>query len=217
MKKYKISELGHTITGTTPQTADYRNYSNDDYLFISPTDIKFQRYITKTEKHISNFAFNNLQLRQMSFNDIVIDCIGSDMGNVAIINEPCISNQQINAITNINQKEFSSLYLYYLFCTMKSYFHQIGMNGSTMPIISKSLFDEIEISIHDFPEQQHIVNNQCYYSSLFINSQIFASNSLSFLNNSLNSPFTFFISASTCSGVISLELSIPTYLPGTRE
>ena len=30
---------------------------------------------------------------------------------------------------------------------MKKYFHQIGTNGSTMPIINKTMFEEIEVEI----------------------------------------------------------------------
>ena len=156
MKIIKIHDIGRTITGTTPSTKDPLNYNSKDIMFIGPSDIKNNRYIVNTEKHISFFAFSNLPTRQLSKNSIVIDCIGSDMGNVAITTTNCITNQQINAITDINDKNV--LYFYYLFSTKKHYFHQIGMNGSTMPIISKSLFDDIEIAIHDDKEQQHIVN-----------------------------------------------------------
>ncbi|MBQ8749281.1 MAG: restriction endonuclease subunit S [Clostridia bacterium] len=156
MKIIKIHDIGRTITGTTPSTKEPLNYNSKDIMFIGPSDIKNNRYITDTEKYISTFAFNNLPTRQLSKNSIVIDCIGSDMGNVAITTANCVTNQQINAITNLEDKNV--LYFYYLFSTKKHYFHQIGMNGSTMPIISKSLFDDIEILIHDDNEQQHIVN-----------------------------------------------------------
>jgi len=160
MKKYKIYKLGKTITGTTPPTNDCRNYCNNNYQFVTPSDIKTQRYVTNTERYISKYAFYNLKSRQLHHNDIAIDCIGSDMGNVAIIVKDCISNQQITSITEINQDIVSPLYLYYLFSTKKLYFHQIGTCGSTMPIISKALFDKIEINIHELSDQQHIVNTR---------------------------------------------------------
>ena len=157
MKTIKIKDIGRTITGTTPSTKEPQNYNSKDIMFVGPSDIKNNRYVYKTEKYISSFAFNNLPTRQLSKNSLLIDCIGSDMGNVAIATASCITNQQINAITDINFKNV--LYFYYLFLTQKSYFHQIGMNGSTMPIISKSLFDDLEIVIHNEDDQQHIVNS----------------------------------------------------------
>ena len=102
MKIIKIRDIGRTITGTTPSTKEPENYNSKDIMFIGPSDIKNNRYICKTEKYISSFAFNNLPTRQLSKNSLVIDCIGSDMGNVAVTTASCITNQQINAITDIN-------------------------------------------------------------------------------------------------------------------
>ena len=158
MSSYKIKDLGVVITGYTPKTSEHLNYSSNDYMFISPTDLKKSRYIKSTTKYISSYAFNNSKNRILKFGDIVVDCIGSDMGNVGFVYDDCISNQQINAITSIDNNKVLNLYLYYLLSTKKNYFHQIGMNGSTMPIVSKSLFEDIDISIHELDEQQHIVN-----------------------------------------------------------
>ena len=127
-------------------------------MFICPPDIKNIRYINKSNKYISSVAFNDFKSIQLSPNTIVIDCIGADLGNVSLTIQDCITNQQINAITEINTNVVYPLYLYYYFSTMKEYFHLIGQNGSTMPIINKSLFENIQITIHDLIEQQHIVN-----------------------------------------------------------
>lgn len=160
MISYKIKDLGTIITGYTPKTSDQKNYYSSDYMFVSPTDLKNTRYIKSTSKYISSYAFKNSKNKILKNGDIVVDCIGSDMGNVGVIYDLCISNQQINAITNIDNNKVINLYLYYLLLTKKNYFHQIGMNGSTMPIVSKSLFEDIDINIHAPNEQQHIVNIQ---------------------------------------------------------
>ena len=160
MKNYKIKDIGTVVTGYTPKTTEIKNYISKDYMFISPTDLKQNRFIIRTSKYISSFAFNNSKSRILKKGDIVIDCIGSDMGNVGVINDECISNQQINAITKIDNSKVLNLYLYYLLSTKKDFLHQIGMNGSTMPIISKSLFEDIELQIHELNIQQHIVNIQ---------------------------------------------------------
>lgn len=156
--KYKIKDIGKTITGTTPSTKNKNYYCSKDVMFVSPTDIKNQRYIKQTDKHVSFIAFADFQTRHLHKNDIIIDCIGSDMGDVGIISQDCMTNQQINAITQIDKNKVLPLYLYYLLSTKKGYFHLIGSNGSTMPIISKSLFDELEFSVHNIDLQQHIVD-----------------------------------------------------------
>ena len=158
MIKYKIKDIGIVVTGYTPKTTEINNYNSNDYMFVSPADLKQNRIIRKTFKYISKFAFDNSKSRILNKGDIVVDCIGSDMGNVGLIYNDCISNQQINAITKIDNSKVLNLYLYYLLSTKKTFLHQIGMNGSTMPIISKSLFENIELHIHDLDCQQHIVN-----------------------------------------------------------
>ena len=127
-------------------------------MFVGPSDLKKQRFIKRTDKYISEYAMRQSTNRQLCSGDIVVDCIGSDMGNVGIITASSISNQQINAITNINNQIVNNIYLYYLLTTKKSYLHQIGMNGSTMPIISKTLFESVVVNIHDLKIQQHIVD-----------------------------------------------------------
>ena len=157
--KYLIKEIGAIITGTTPSTKNKLNYSTNDYMFITPGDLKVQRYLKTSINHISKIAYNSEKTRHLSYNDVVIDCIGADMGNVGIITKECISNQQINAVTRINNNIALPLYLYYLLCTMKKYLHVIGNNGATMPIINKSMFENIEINVHDISTQQHIVDS----------------------------------------------------------
>ena len=158
MRTYKIKEVVKVITGKTPSTKNELFYNSKDNMFICPPDIKSVRYITNSEKYVSSLAFDSCKSIQIAKNSILIDCIGADLGNVAISTNDSITNQQINTITNINENIALPLYLYYFFSTKKAFFHLIGQNGSTMPIINKSMFENIEINIHDMPLQQHIVN-----------------------------------------------------------
>lgn len=158
MEKYKIKDIGRVITGKTPSTKENRYYNANDFMFICPADIKNVRLLNKSNKYISLVAFTNFKSIQLNPNTIVIDCIGADLGNVSLTQTKCMTNQQINSITEINTGIAYPMYLYYYFSTKKEYFHLIGQNGSTMPIINKSMFENIEIIIHSLFEQQHIVN-----------------------------------------------------------
>lgn len=158
MRTYKIKEIGRVVTGKTPSTKKENFYHSHDYQFICPPDIKNPRFIFKCEKYVSKCAFDTCKSIQLKPNSILIDCIGADLGNVSITTSQCITNQQINSITDIKSEIVIPLYLYYYFSTKKDYFHLIGQNGSTMPIINKSMFENIEISVHSLAQQQHIVN-----------------------------------------------------------
>ena len=154
-----INKFSEVVTGTTPSTKNDNYYSANEYMFITPEDLKNNRYIKSTKRYISEYAHKDYHKRFIPKDSIVIDCIGSDMGNVAITFYEALTNQQINAITNINLQIVKPLYLYYLLSTYKKYLHTIGSNGSTMPIISKTLFENIDINIkHNLVEQQHIVD-----------------------------------------------------------
>lgn len=158
MKKVKLSEIGKIITGCTPSTKKEEYYSNNDFMFVGPSDIKSVMYVDSTEKHISIVAFNDYKNRFINENSIVVDCIGSDMGNVAIIKNKCLTNQQINAITDINSNDYNIKYIYYVLSTMKQYFHLIGTNGSTMPILNKKMFENVEIEVQEKEIQDKIAN-----------------------------------------------------------
>ena len=158
MKKVKLCEIGKIITGCTPLTKKEEYYSNNDFMFVGPSDIKSVMYVDSTEKHISTVAFNEYKNKFINENSIVVDCIGSDMGNVAIIKNKCLTNQQINAITNINCNDYNIKYIYYVLSTMKQYFHLIGTNGSTMPILNKTMFENVEIEVPEKEIQDKIAN-----------------------------------------------------------
>ena len=158
MKKVKLGEIGKIVTGCTPSTKKSEYYESNDYMFVGPSDIKNVMYVVSSEKHISQKAYEDHKTRFINGVSIVVDCIGSDMGNVAIVKEDCLTNQQINAITNIDENNYNIRYVYYVLSTMKNYFHLIGTNGSTMPILNKSMFENIEIEVPDIEIQNKIAN-----------------------------------------------------------
>lgn len=156
MKSVKLGEIGKIITGCTPSTKKSEYYADNKYMFVGPSDIKKVMYVVSSEKNISEKAFEDYKNRFIEENSIVVDCIGSDMGNVAIVKSKCLTNQQINAITNIDEECYNIKYIYYVLSTMKKYFHLIGTNGSTMPILNKTMFENIEVEIPKIEIQNKI-------------------------------------------------------------
>lgn len=158
MRVVKLGEIGKIITGCTPSTKKSEYYSENNYMFVGPSDIKNVMYVVSSEKSISEKAFDDYRNRFIDENSIVVDCIGSDMGNVAIVKSKCLTNQQINAITNIDENQYNIKYIYYVLSTMKKYFHLIGTNGSTMPILNKTMFENIEIEVPNIEIQNKIAS-----------------------------------------------------------
>ncbi len=158
MKKYKLSDIGNVVTGTTPITHNKSYYESNDFQFIGPADInRANRYIDFTEKHISKSAYIDYCVKFIDKDDICVSCIGN-LGYVGIVKRKCLTNQQINSLTNINLGIALPLYMFYKLKTMKHLLDSIGGSGTALPIINKKLFENIEINIHNLSEQQHIVN-----------------------------------------------------------
>ena len=157
LEKVKLKNIGRIVTGCTPKTKKEEYYKTKDYMFVGPTDLKLNKYVRNSEKYISNIAYKDYSIRFIDNNSVMVDCIGSDMGNVALSVEKLLTNQQINSITEIDETRFNVEYIYYVLSTMKKYFHQIGTNGSTMPIINKTMFEEIEIALPKKHIQDKIV------------------------------------------------------------
>jgi type I restriction enzyme S subunit len=140
----KLGAIGKIITGKTPSTQS-PNLWGDGLPFITPTDFKnYGKYILSAERKISQLAISQFKQYIVPQNSIVVTCIGSDMGKVAKTSISCITNQQINSIVLLQDFYFHE----YIFNYLKSQYkllRNIALGGSTMPIINKSAFSNIEI------------------------------------------------------------------------
>ncbi len=151
-----IGELGKVITGNTPSSKNPELFGSE-IPFITPTDFKnFGKLILDASRHLSIEGKQSMKTRLLPSDSVIVTCIGSDMGKVAINRVECVTNQQINSIIP-NRKEISSDYLYYDLVYKYDYLRNIATGGSTMPIINKSRFEEIEILV---PKADILVNFQ---------------------------------------------------------
>jgi len=146
----RLGEVGEIATGTTPPTRDVDNYGID-FCFVSPADLGKSKYISKTEKNLSLKGFDIS--RKFPEGSILFTCIGSTIGKMGIALVKLTSNQQINAI--FPNSSFSSEFLYYKLNLIAK---KIKMMASeqAVPMINKSEFSEILISIPNIKEQTHI-------------------------------------------------------------
>jgi type I restriction enzyme S subunit len=152
-----LKEVGITQTGTTPKTAEKKNYG-DFIPFIKPADIdiKGNGEIRYDNDRLSEQGLSNG--RKMLEGSILMVCIGATIGKVGFVDRDVSCNQQINSLTV--RKEFSPKFIYYTLST-KEFFEQVMRNAAqaTLPIINKGKWETLTVS---FPkskaEQETIVN-----------------------------------------------------------
>lgn len=151
----KIKDIGRVVTGKTPATGNAQYY-NGKYMFIAPTDIAKGFVLTSSERTITEEGYLSISSNTLHGTSVLVGCIGSDMGNVAIVEESCATNQQINAITDI-KCHVNPYYVYYYLSMRKSYLRTLA-GVTTTPILPKSTFEEIDIVLPPKLIQDKVVN-----------------------------------------------------------
>ena len=102
-KEYAIKNLGVVVTGKTP-SKDYPEDWGVEMPFVTPTDYKnYRKKIFSSERKISKSGIARFKKNILPKNSILVTCIGSDMGKVAIAQIPVLTNQQINSIISDNK------------------------------------------------------------------------------------------------------------------
>lgn len=119
--------------------------------FYSPSDFGDKIYCSSTERTVApkSVVFN----RTVFPNTIMVTCIGSTIGKMAIVKHTGITNQQINAL--ICDEEFNSVFTFY---NLKYNIHKLyALHGATaIPIVNKSQFSRISLPFPPLPIQRKI-------------------------------------------------------------
>jgi type I restriction enzyme S subunit len=148
----RLGNLGWTQTGTMPDTTVPENFGNF-IPFVKPADIDGNG-ITYEEKGLSERGLNEGRL--IEANSIMMVCIGSSTGKVAVNDRPVSCNQQINAITFLD--DVSEQCVEFI---LKSPYFQTALWAATKtgitPIINKSKWSGILIPLPPLAEQAAIV------------------------------------------------------------
>ena len=170
MKIVTVGDLGKIITGKTPPTKDKDNYGGD-IPFITPVDMVGNRNIFATERYISKKGLNTVKNCFLPEHSVCVSCIGSDMGKSVLTVKPSVTNQQINSII-VDENSFDYLYIYYLMRTLEEKIKSLGKNATAVPILNKTKFSNIEVSVFDDLERQKAISSiLSAYDNLIENNQ----------------------------------------------
>ncbi|CAM1350892.1 restriction endonuclease subunit S [Tenacibaculum ascidiaceicola] len=136
----RIKDFGDTVTGKTP-SKKFPEHFGKEMAFVTPTDFKnYGKHILNANRSISILGIEKHKKNIIPVNSIIVTCIGSDMGKVAISKTSCLTNQQINSLKCKNYH-----FMYCFFVHNYSLLKRLAGDGTTMPIINKSSFENIEI------------------------------------------------------------------------
>jgi type I restriction enzyme S subunit len=149
-----IKEIGRVVTGKTPLTSVADNYGGD-YMFVTPLELHTDFIVQESQKTLSCQGLDSIRSNSIKGFSIAVGCIGWDMGNVALIEKECATNQQINSITDI-KPGYNPYYLYYWLLTKKEYLFQIATVTRT-PILNKTTFEDILVPMPSKEVQDSIV------------------------------------------------------------
>jgi len=136
----EINDLGQIITGTTPKTSEPSYYDPQECLFVSPADISDIRYVTSTEKRISKVGLDTG--RPIPRDAVMVVCIGSTIGKVAMASEWCLTNQQINSV--VCKSDHNPLVVYFALRRQQKLFRQVA-SCTAVPILNKGNFSALKI------------------------------------------------------------------------
>ena len=146
----KLGAIGEIITGKTPSTSNKELWKNE-ILFVTPSDIKENKYQTKTERMVTN-----INIKLLPIGSIMFSCIAT-IGKMAIAQEVCTTNQQINSIIVDKEKAYNE-FIYY---RMQKNIAKIKAKyeKDAFSIINKTEFSNIIIHVSPLnTEQQKIAD-----------------------------------------------------------
>ena len=155
-KEYKLGDVGQIITGKTPLTK-VPSYYDGTIHFVSPSDLNScDKNILYTAKTISNSGLQSIKGCTLPKRTICVSCIGN-LGYVGITTMECASNQQINSII-VDGSRFDVDFIYYAIKNLWRYFKSQENQSTTISIINKSTFSNIEIYISSLETQKKIAS-----------------------------------------------------------
>ena len=168
--KATLGDLGRVVTGKTPSRTR-PDYFGDEHPFVTPSDFgSMHYYCTDVAEGVSELGFAKHKNQTLPRDAAMCVCIGNTIGKCAISPEPCLTNQQINAViaNEYNEPKF----IYYLLCNMREQIRAVGLGGGTaQPIINKSKFSALEVRVPDSKTQQAIGEILSAYDDLIENNR----------------------------------------------
>lgn len=148
-----LGQLGEVVTGNTPSKKAEANFGGD-IPFFKPSDLDAGYEVRTASEYLS--ALGARQARLLPERSVLVTCIGATIGKTGFARRPCSTNQQINAV--ICGEEVQAEWLYFWMCSPATQLAIVNnSSATTLPILNKSRFSALEVSVPSRDEQTEIV------------------------------------------------------------
>jgi len=146
----ELSKVGDIVTGTTPPSSEPAAWGNK-VPFITPAEITIDGEVLSPERLISDHGRNFT--RELPAFSVLVVCIGSTLGKVAVAPWPCVTNQQINTIVCRPDYQHG-----FISSMVKHHIRQLHLWAGlqAVPIVNKSQFSRMLIPVALPSEQMRI-------------------------------------------------------------
>jgi type I restriction enzyme S subunit len=151
--KKVLGDLGRIVTGKTPPTC-VSEYFGGEIPFVTPSDMNGRKFIATTKRNLTSQGAEAVKGSRIPAGAIMVSCIGSDMGKVAVAACDCVTNQQINSL--IVSGDASASYIFHDLSARRHKLRSLAASGSAQPILNKGDFSRLAITLPPLLEQRSI-------------------------------------------------------------
>lgn len=145
----RVADLGTLVTGTTPPTGEAASYGGE-IPFIAPGDLGGRRIVTVSQKTLTERGA--VVSRPLPAQSTMVVCIGATIGKVGMTGaQRSCTNQQINSI--VPSDGMDPEFVHYLMEWSSPRLKPLS-NPGPVPILSKSVFGQIEVAIPRDPDER---------------------------------------------------------------
>lgn len=151
-QKKTIGQVGKVISGSTPRTDNPSNWVDGTHNWVTPAELKGDKYYGSTQKKITDTALETTNLTLMPIGTVLLSS-RAPIGKVAITTEPMYCNQGFKNI-ECNSSIYNE-FLYYYLKYNNDELNRRG-NGVTFKEISKKIVEQFPIVVPSIEEQKGI-------------------------------------------------------------
>jgi hypothetical protein len=151
-----VSTIADVVTGSTPPTAEKTRYFGGSIPFFKPTDLDAGYRVQIPRETLTEEGAN--RARRVPAGSTLVTCIGATIAKTGLARVDCCTNQQINALVP-DLARVQPEWLYWMVISPE-FRDSIIANASatTLPIINKGRFEQLELPLPDKTEQVEIAS-----------------------------------------------------------
>ena len=149
----KLGDVSQIVGGGTPNTNN-PDFWNGDINWFAPAEIKDQRYLSKSQKRITQAGFDNSSAKLLPKGTVLFTS-RAGIGTTAILTEKSCTNQGFQSIVP-KDKCLDSYFIYSFTPYLKEY-AEIKGGGSTFVEVSGKQMSDMPLKLPRLYEEQVVI------------------------------------------------------------